>query len=602
MKKVLQRVMILLVLGTVMFLLQRNTNNHILPLQMVDHMMRDALYQVPKGTSPEIKIIGIDEEILNEYGVFQEWSREKIAELISLLTANPNYAPAVIGLDILFIGETEGDADIALANACEQAGNVVTAANIVYRTAIEKSTDGVMYYDVWNADMVEIPYSALNDATTHGFTNALQDNDGYTRQTQLFVKYEGKNLESFAYSIYRNFQEKLGREVVTPKTYSRNMMQFLFSGKIGGYEKVSMCDVLNGKVDIKAFQDCIVLIGCYAPGMLDAYNVAVERGSQMYGVEIHANIIQSLLEGKTAVPVNSKGAALVAAVVVMIYFAFAARNNHLLSTLLSGMALMIVWAIAGKLLVGKGFTLSLLYFEGVILFLMIYFIVNKYVLEKYRRRRVLLAFEKYVAPQVVKQLASQGEFEIKLGGEKREIAVLFVDIRGFTPMSEGLEPEQVVGILNEYLELTSRAIFQNQGTLDKFIGDATMAIFNAPFDSEDYIYRAICTARDIVEGTEALSKKLMERFGKTISFGIGINCGPAVVGNIGSERRMDYTAIGDTVNTAARLESVASRGQVLMSEAVYQAMKDRVEAEPVGELELKGKSQKVMTYSLNKVL
>ena len=165
-------------------------------------------------------------------------------------------------------------------------------------------------------------------------------------------------------------------------------------------------------------------------------------------------------------------------------------------------------------------------------------------------------------------------------------------------MSESLEPEQVVDILNSYLNLTTNAIFANGGTLDKFIGDATMAVFNAPFDLDDYIFRAVKTAWDIVSGGNAIESKFLEKYGKSVSFGVGVNCGNAVVGNIGCDFRMDYTAIGDTVNTAARLEANAKRGQVLISDVVYEQVKDRVTVEPVGEIPLKGKSKGVFVYSL----
>ena len=221
-----------------------------------------------------------------------------------------------------------------------------------------------------------------------------------------------------------------------------------------------------------------------------------------------------------------------------------------------------------------------------------------YVLESIKKQKVINAFKKYVAPQVVDELAKKGDFSIALGGEKRQVAVLFVDIRGFTPMSEGLMPEEVVEILNEYLRLTTNAIFQNKGTLDKFIGDATMAIFNAPFDLDDYVFRAVCTAMDIAKESDALDAKLQERFGRSVSFGIGVHCGEAVVGTIGCEHRMDFTAIGDTVNTAARLESNAARGQILISKEVYEQVKDRVDANEIGAIPLKGKSQEVFVYQL----
>ena len=179
---------------------------------------------------------------------------------------------------------------------------------------------------------------------------------------------------------------------------------------------------------------------------------------------------------------------------------------------------------------------------------------------------------------------------------------MFVDIRGFTPLSESLQPEQVVDILNEYLNLTTQSIFKNNGTLDKFIGDATMAVFNAPFDLEDYEMCALRTARDIVAGAKALEASCEARYGKKVSFGVGVNCGDAVVGNIGCDFRMDYTAIGDTVNTAARLESNAKPGQVLISQKIYERVKDKdVEAEPIGEIPLKGKSKGLFVYRLMKV-
>ena len=129
-----------------------------------------------------------------------------------------------------------------------------------------------------------------------------------------------------------------------------------------------------------------------------------------------------------------------------------------------------------------------------------------------------------------------------------------------------------------------------------------MAVFNSPFDLDDYVYRAVCTARDIVAGSAELEKKLTERFGRSVGFGVGVNCGDAVVGNIGCDFRMDFTAIGDTVNTAARLESSAAGGQILISEAVYEAVRDRVRVTDMGELSFKGKSVKVHVYQLDEVM
>ena len=156
----------------------------------------------------------------------------------------------------------------------------------------------------------------------------------------------------------------------------------------------------------------------------------------------------------------------------------------------------------------------------------------------------------------------------------------------------------LVSILNEYLALTTTCILKQNGMLDKFVGDATMAVYNAPFDLDDYVYRVVKSAWNMQQEAKKLSGRLLEQFGKTVDFGIGINCGEAVVGNIGCEFRMDYTAIGDTVNTASRLESRAKAGEILISEAVYQCLKDRISVEKIGFMELKGKSREVLVYRL----
>ena len=342
------------------------------------------------------------------------------------------------------------------------------------------------------------------------------------------------------------------------------------------------------------------MVGAYASGMQDAYRAAIDRGQSMQGVEINANVLQSLIDGKTAVEVSKDVYAAIMFVITYLVF-FLVRKQKLAFALAEMVVFIGVHLLVGRIMALNGKIITQLSAMIVFILIVVYLVVEKYLLEKLRRRKMLSTFKQYMAPQVVDKLTKGNDFEIKLGGEKRDVAVMFVDIRGFTPMSENLQPEQVVQILNEYLTLTTESIFKHNGMLDKFIGDATMAVFNAPFDLEDYLYEAVATAWDIKSGSDELGKKLMEQFGRTVSFGIGVNCGDAVVGNIGCEFRMDYTAIGDTVNTAARLESRAKPGQILISEALYKALEDRIEAEEVGEMELKGKSNKIMVYSVTAI-
>lgn len=569
-------------------------------LYSVDKMVTDPLYQTVSTTNKNIKIIAIDEKTIQEYGDITTWNREIPARLVAYLNQDEALKPAVIAFDVMYISEVDEATDAQFANVCAKGDNVITAVNLVYKTKVDVTADGTLSVDSDNVDMVEYPYEALREGSSYGFANTVQDEDGYIRYAMLREAYEGETIDSLSLAIYRKYYEATGTPLTLPKTFGSDLFSFTYSGESGAYEVISMSDVLNGNVDAKAFAGSICLVGAYAPGMQDAYNVAVQKGVQMYGVEIHANILEALMEGKTGVQLNVLAYTIVVTLLAVVFYFVCGRMKIVPATILTA-GVVVVDFIVAKILYQNGYVVNAIELPVFVLLIYAYHLVSGYVTEVLKKKQIVSAFKKYVAPQVVEEISKKGEFKIVLGGEKRHIAVLFVDIRGFTPMSEGLEPEQVVEILNEYLSLTTQAIFKNGGTLDKFIGDAAMAVFNAPFDLDDYIYRAVCTARDIAAGSEELREKLLKRYGKTVNFGIGVNCGDAVVGNIGCEFRMDYTAIGDTVNTAARLESNAKPGQILISGEVYEAVKDRVDVTEVGAIPLKGKSKEVFVYQVDHV-
>lgn len=568
-------------------------------LYNIDSIFSDRLYQHGAVPNPKIKIVAIDERTINAYGDVSSWTRDITAALVDRLIGDGEHAPAVIGFDIMFVTEKDEAADARFAEACARAGNVVSAINVVYRDRLSLH-NGRLDVDKEHVEMVEYPYQKLRDSSDYGFANTYLDRDGYIRYAKTEAAYGGEVIRSFPVKIYEKYMEAQGMEAALPKTTSNGFYSFAYTGGSGTYEAVSLCDVLDGRIDPRAFEGAIVLVGAYAPGMQDAYAVPIERGEQMYGVEIHANIINALMDGRTSVPVNELVYALLTAVLAII-FGFLVEKMKILPATLMTFAFVLSDIVVTRLLYDAGLEMRLL--EPVLTFLGLYTVrlVVGYIGETVKKRRILGAFRKYVAPEVVKEIAERGGYRLHLGGERRNIAVLFVDIRGFTPMSEGLKPEEVVEILNEYLSLTTDAIFKNKGTLDKFIGDATMAVFNAPFDLDDYVFRAVCAALDIAAGSAELEARLMARFGKSVSFGIGVNCGDAVVGNIGCEHRMDYTAIGDTVNTAARLEGKAGRGQILISEAVYRALEGRIDASEIGVIPLKGKTNDVFVYQLDGV-
>lgn len=203
-------------------------------------------------------------------------------------------------------------------------------------------------------------------------------------------------------------------------------------------------------------------------------------------------------------------------------------------------------------------------------------------------------FERFVAPAVVDRALKQPD-DLQLGGNRREVSILFADIRGYTAWSETAPPEQVVETLNHYLSLAAEVILAWEGTLDKFFGDGLMAVFNAPDDQADHVHRATDAALALIKA----AKEVNLMHGHQLSYSVGVNVGEAVVGYIGTERAMNYTAIGDTVNLAKRLQEYGAPGQILIEEAVVKRLGKLVQARPLGELRVKGRQRPAYVYELH---
>jgi len=559
-------------------------------LDRMDYFFQDRFMQKESAVDTQIAIIAIDDESVNEFGSWP-WNRNVHAQLVDMLSEGK---PAVIAFDVTFPAPSADDpsSDEALISAVENAGNVIFP---VYGTFAASAKQG-------SIDALEVsePFPALKGAAAAvGHINTIPDRDHVVRNSLYRFMYEGEQVESFSWTIYKMYMERLGKSVSADKLPLDAFGQFHipYTERPGQYEAIPYAAVLNGDVPADYFKDRIVLIGPYATGFKDEYLTPLQVKKMMYGVEIHANIIQALLENDLKHELNWKWNALILLIAASLAYFLFRRWNMLISFL--AVAVILVAFVAGSsYLYGQGMIISIGYVVPLLIISCIIVVGFHYVEELLERRRVTDIFGRYVAPEVVNQILKNGDEGLKLGGTRRDLTVLFVDIRGFTPLSEKAEPEEIVEILNEYLDLAANCIFKYDGTLDKFIGDAAMAIFNAPLLLEDHPMRAVEAAWAMKEGSAALERKLIERFGFGVKFGLGIHTGPAVFGNIGSKSRMDYTAIGDTVNTTARLESNAKPGQIILSDAVYQVVKDRVKANSLGEIKVKGKEQGISIYEL----
>ena len=570
------------------------------PFDSGELWLGDSLFVHEKPVDNRIKIIGIDEVSLQELGPFSGGSRQQAAD--SLNAFDEAYAPAVIAFDINYFGGHDEEGDRALAEAAAKYDNVVMASYISYEAKLEPQADGSLQMNTMHVAQVEKPYEALNAVSYNGFTNTVQDTDNYVRRALLSVDWNGETTYNFAYEVYARYIQSMGQNggedassLLVPATDSRGIYGFDYTAAPGMYEVYSYADVAAGRCDTRVFQDCIVLVGAYCSGMMDQYMVPIARSTVMNGVEGQANHVNALLEGRTFRELPGWYGALLAAVIVGGYVWLVSHSRFQVG-MVGGLLLEGILLGAAKLLYTQGLYWKCLTPVLGVAIVALVRVVTGYLLERVRKKKILDVFRTYMAPQVVDELARTKNFQVELGGRNQEIAVLFVDIRGFTSLSESLTPGEVVGILNRYLGQVTEAIFRHEGTLDKFIGDAVMAVYNAPLDVEDYPLKAVLTGLDIVKAVEGLNEGLKRDFNVEIACGVGIHCGRAIVGNIGCDFRMDYTAIGDTVNTAERLESIAKSGQVLLSEEMYERVKQHFHAEFLGEHTLKGKQEKIKVF------
>ncbi len=571
-------------------------------LKNLENQMQDSRYQQGGLIRPDILVIGIDEETLMEYGPWQDWSREKTAELITYLNEDPMLAPAVIGLDIGFFGSgKDGETDQKLAEAAGLLDNVVTTSYATFGKEITVSDSG----DFSASEVVqtyEIPFEEFREQVSWGFSNMPMDEDGIVRHALYQMPVNGEWEYSFASELYHKYMGEYPACVQEHKEtgyipFSGFPYDYYGSETAG----ISLARVLDGTFPKEMFTGCIVLFGPYSVGMMDAYYTAISHDVPMFGVEIHANILQAMLDETVRTEMTGVLAAMILGIVGILVSAGWITGK---SWLAGGVYLLVCagyWFLTGTAY-EAGYVLPIFYPLACASLVFIGQVGWHYVKERRAKKQIQSLFGRYVSDSVVSTLVKGGEDAVKLGGSKKDIAVLFVDVRGFTPLSEGLDPERVVEILNRYFEATTKAVFDQGGTVDKFIGDATMAIFNAPLDLDDYVFRAVKSGLAMAKASREMEAELERQTGRKVGLGVGINCGEAVIGNIGTAKRMEYTAIGSTVNMASRLEGKAKGGEVVISPNVYERIKDRILVTSMGPVALKGIQEPVELYRVDGVI
>ncbi len=567
----------------------------------IANTLSDALYQQPGPTNSQIIIIGMDEEAVDEYGTMP-WSRDIFARAISYLNSDPQKMPAVIGVDTLFTGQSSSpENDTLLAQVAGENDNVVLATTATFGNRLVELPDGSFYMDNFFAYYYEEPYEQLAQVTEHGHVNAMADDDGILRHAIWEIELpDGRTVPSFHQTIYRKYMDYTGEPYsASPPTDANNTWYLPFSaGPFGFDDGFSITQLVNGTLDPDIFAGKIVLIGPYSTGMLDDYITSIDHAAKMYGVEYQANAIAALLDSNFKTEIFEFPQIVSVYIISFVCFMWFFRRRIISSTI-AWLTISAGWVALCIVFWNMGYVLQVLYIPLAATASFILSVAMNYSQEVLEKSKVTNTFRRYVAPQVVSELLKGDKDALELGGKLADIAVLMVDIRGFTAMAEKFPPSIVVEIINKYLTMTSKCIFDNDGTLDKYIGDCTMALWGAPLPQEDCAYKAVKCALSMMHFSEELGCEINEKYGQFLHFGIGISYGSAVVGNIGSPTRMDYTAIGDTVNTAARLENNAPSGCIYVTPSVANELAGRVIFESLGNsVKLKGKNEEIEIFKV----
>jgi adenylate cyclase len=541
--------------------------------------LSDALYN-EKAPLKNIVIVAIDDKSLQEIGRWP-WPRERFVELMPKLAESE-----VVGIDVAFFEEYDKKVDEELGDAIAKAGNVVLPVEYIE------------FKEGKGTKLLKTIEPIAKSALGFGFVNVFSDSDGITRAIPL--KIEGANktgsYDSFALAIYKaifNKSVEIGGK-------GGNRMLVNFVGKPASFKTVSFSDVLNDRVEKNLFENKIVLIGATSPDLHDDYFVPTSSGKSMSGVELHANALQTMF---TRQFLRNESRLCVVLTIFITSIAAGILLWKLRLLIASGAAavLLIAYLVFAIKMFDRGFILNMLY--PLVSIVLSYFgvIAIYYVSSEKSRRQVLDAFGKYVSKEVVKEIMKDVENGIvSLKGTERTITTLFADIRGFTSIAEKLKPAEVVAMLNVYLGEMTNVVFKYKGTLDKYIGDSVMAIFNAPVAQENSAMLAVKAGLEM-QSKIAKVHTLKGRKVPIVHAGIGINTGAAIIGNIGTKERMEYTAIGDSVNLASRLCSFAEGGKVVVSQSTYDLVKDKVVAKKLGEIKVKGKEKPVAVYDIKRL-
>lgn len=617
------------------------------PILRLDNIVYDTWIKLAKKPDPHpaLAIVDIDEKSLASHGQWP-WPRTILAELVSkildsgalaigldmLLSEPDRSSPAYLreslkdhygfNIDITGIPPELMDNDLFFSNALKDMPIILGAFALFDEErlpdslpkplgAVDLKSDGAPNprNNLKETNGLLLPLQKFTDQASIGIINANVPDDGVIRSVPLLAR--AKNNLYAALSL-RALMAAQGNstlllesgldglkglksiDVDIPVEPDGSFRPF-YMGPARTYPYISATDILDGNIDREQLKDRIIFIGSSASGLLDMRSTPLDPA--MPGVEVHATIVDNILSGlKISIPANIAGLQILAIVfsACIAYFIF--FHLSAIISVLSSLVLFAFYLWGSWRYFTQGEFISPVYAILATVLMGILIVPLRFRQEQKSKKLIKSAFSHYVSPEAVNRIVSEGPSA--LSGQSRELSVLFTDVRNFTTISEKMEPGELVKLLNSYFTPMTNCVIKREGTLDKFIGDALMAFWNAPLDVKRHQEKAVLAALDMQKALDRLRPQFIAEFGVKISIGAGIHCGIAQVGNMGSDDLLNYTCIGDNVNLASRLESLTKRYGVGI--IVSSAVKDQcetVEFRHLDRIRVKGSSRPMDIYT-----
>jgi adenylate cyclase len=526
------------------------------------------------GPPENVMVVGIDEQTFTELGEQWPFPRTLHAEAIKRLKAD---GARVIAYDIQFTEPSNPSDDQALADAIARAGNVVLATTAV---------DARGRTNVLGGDDV------LRDLDARAAHAGLTTDSGRVVRR---MSHEVDGLEAFSVAAVERAR---GRQVAEDAFPERAWIDYHGRTNV---RTVPFYRVVRGRFRPGTFKDEIVVVGATAPSLQDVHPTSVSGDEFMYGVEIQANAISTILRD---FPLRELPGWVTIALIVLfgaigplIAMRFGAIRAALIGLALAGVYLAFV-----QLVFNSGLIVGFLYPEASLVLGVVGALGVALVLDAFQRERMRDIFSRFVPEPVVDEVLKNVDQDLRLGGELQVVTVLFSDIRGFTTFSETREPDEVIHVLNRYLTTMTDVILRHGGTLVSFMGDGILAVFGAPIPVDDHADRAYATATEMAgPALDEFNEWLRaEGQGDGFRIGVGLNSGAVMAGNVGSEKRLEYTVIGDTTNTASRIEGMTKgtpRMIMLTDSTRMMMLREHPDLEEMDAVEVRGRQAKVVIWA-----